>query len=444
MASSVEDVLPLTPLQQGMIFHALLDERADVYTVQTVLRLAGEIDGERLREAAEQLVRRHANLRAGFRTQASGQFVQVVRRSVRVPWRVVDCPGDAEFQRLLDDDRAEPFDLARPPLLRFTLVRRGCEHVLVLSSHHLLWDGWSAPILVRELLSLYGGQALPPVRPFRDHLTWLSKQDTKAAEQAWAGALADLDGPTLVADGSSAGLPRRAECSLPGQPLTQAARECGVTVNALVQSAWALVLAGLTGRDDVVFGATVSGRNPEVPGVESMVGMLINTVPVRVRLAPDEPLAALAARVQNEQARLLEHQHLGLADIQRAAGQPTLFDTLVVFESYPGTDLAGSPLAGVEVRDATHYPLALLVVPGEEFVLRIDHDPARFDDAAVARIAERVQDVLGWFVAAPGTPVGRLEPLPADEWQQVVVAPNETAAEVPETTLPELFAEQVA
>ncbi|WP_431900907.1 amino acid adenylation domain-containing protein [Amycolatopsis thermoflava] len=444
MASSVEDVLPLTPLQQGMIFHALLDERADVYTVQTVLRLAGAVDAERLREAAEQLVRRHANLRAGFRTQSSGQFVQVVRRSVRVPWRVVDCPGDAEFQRLLDDDRAEPFDLARPPLLRFTLVRRGSEHVLVLSSHHLLWDGWSAPILVRELLSLYGGEALPPVRPFRDYLTWLSKQDTKVAGQAWAEALGDLDGPTLVADGSSNGLPRRAEFSLPGQPLTQAAREHGVTVNALVQSAWALVLAGLTGRDDVVFGATVSGRNPEVPGVESMVGMLINTVPVRVRLAPDETLAALAARVQAEQARLLEHQHLGLADVQRAAGQPTLFDTLVVFESYPGTDLAGSPLAGVEVRDATHYPLALLVVPGEEFVLRIDHDPACFDDAAVARIAERVQDVLGWFVAAPGTPVARLEPLPADEWQQVVVAPNETAAEVPETTLPGLFAEQVA
>ncbi|MDQ0377609.1 non-ribosomal peptide synthetase [Amycolatopsis thermophila] len=444
MASSVEDVLPLTPLQQGMVFHALLGDRADVYTVQTVLRLAGDVDAGRLRRAAEDLVRRHANLRAGFRTQASGQFVQVVRRSVRVPWRVVDCPDEERFQRLLDDERAEPFDLGRPPLLRFTLVRRDSGHVLVLSSHHLLWDGWSAPILVRDLLSLYGGQALPAVRPFRDHLTWLSKQDTEAAGRAWAEALADLDGPTLVAGGPSTGLPRRTEFSLPGEPLTRAARDHGVTVNALVQSAWALVLAGLTGRDDLVFGATVSGRNPDVPGVESMVGMLINTVPVRVRLAPGETLAELAARVQAEQARLLEHQHLGLADIQRAAGQPALFDTLVVFESYPGTDLAGSPLAGVTVRDATHYPLALLVVPGAEFVLRFDHDPARFDDAGVTRIAERFQDVLGRFVTAPGTPVARVETLPADEWQQVVVAPNATAAAVPETTLPELFGAQVA
>ncbi|WP_431877568.1 amino acid adenylation domain-containing protein [Amycolatopsis sacchari] len=422
MASSVEEVLPLTPLQQGMVFHALLGDRVDVYTVQTVLRLTEDADPGRLRQAAEALVRRHANLRVAFRTQSSGQFVQVVRRSVAVPFRVVD-------ELDLDAERAEPFDLARPPLLRFTLVR---GRTLVLTAHHLLWDGWSAPVLVRELLALYRGEQLPAVRPFRDHLVWLSKQDKAAAERAWAEALADLDGPTLV--GSPAGgFPRRTEFRVPGGPLEQAARRHGVTVNAVVQGAWALTLATMTGRDDLVFGATISGRSAEVPGVESMVGLFINTVPVRVRLRGRESLAGLFARVQAEQARLLEHQHLGLADIQRISGQANLFDTLVVFESYP-VDAEIPLLADVSVRDATHYPLALLVVPGDEFVVRFDADPAQFPD--VSAIADRFLAVLDRFIAAPETPVAQVD-LVREELPYF-------PAPVPSTTLPELFAEQVA
>ncbi|GHF71769.1 amino acid adenylation domain-containing protein/non-ribosomal peptide synthase protein (TIGR01720 family) [Amycolatopsis bartoniae] len=422
MASSVEDVLPLTPLQQGMVFHALLGDRVDVYTVQTVLCLTEDVEPERLRQAAEALVRRHANLRVAFRTQASGQFVQVVRRAVEVPFRVVE-------ELDLDAERAAPFDLARPPLLRFTLVGR---RQLVLTAHHLLWDGWSAPILIRELLALYRGEPLPAVRPFRDHLAWLSKQDTAAAERAWAEALADLDGPTLVG-APARGFPRRSEFRVPGAPLEEAARRHGVTVNAVVQGAWALTLSTLTGRDDLVFGATVSGRSADVPGAESMVGMFINTVPVRVRLSPRETLAQLFARLQAEQARLLEHQHLGLADIQRASGHANLFDTLVVFESYP-MDGEIPLLADVSVRDATHYPLTLLVVPGESFTLRIDHDVRQFPDVSV--LADRFLDVLGRFAATPETPVARLDLLA----EELPFFP----AEVPETTLAELFEAQVA
>ncbi|WP_236789556.1 non-ribosomal peptide synthetase [Amycolatopsis sp. GM8] len=418
-ASSVEDVLPLTPLQQGMVFHALLDDRVDVYTVQTVLHLTEDVDPPRMRAAAEALVRRHANLRAAFRTQASGQFVQVIRRAVEVPFRVAESVD-------LDAERAEPFDFARPPLLRFTVAGK---RTLVLTAHHLLWDGWSAPILVRELLALYRGEPLPPVRPYRDHLAWLSKQDT--ATTAWEKALSGLDEPTLVG-GPSAGFPRRSEFMLDGQALEQAARRHGVTVNAVVQGAWALTLSALTGRDDLTFGATVSGRSADVPGVESMVGMFINTVPVRIRLSPGESLAELFARVQAEQARLLEHQHLGLADIQRASGHASLFDTLVVFESYP-MDTSIPLLDSVSVRDATHYPLALLVVPGEQLVLRIDHDPAQFPD--VSLIASWVSDVLGRFVTTPDLSVGQLD----------LVAPESfPSVEVPATTLPELFEAQVA
>ncbi|MDX3658022.1 amino acid adenylation domain-containing protein [Streptomyces sp. ID05-26A] len=440
MTSNVEDVLALTPLQQGMVFHALLGEGVDVYTVQTVLHLSADVDADRLRTAAEQLTRRHAVLRASFRTQSSGQFVQVVFRSADLPWREADCADPEALRRLLEADRTAPFDLGRPPLVRFTLARTATGPVLVISAHHLLWDGWSAPVLVRELLTLYSGGELPPVRPFRDHLSWLSKQDTEAASRAWAEALAGLDGPTLVAsDAAPTGLPSFVDTELPAATtaaLTRTARDRGLTVNSVVQAAWALVLGEQTGREDVVFGATVSGRHPDVAGVESIVGMLINTVPARVRLSPGETLADLATRVQADQAALLDHQHLGLADVQKAAGQSTLFDTLLVFESYPGTDFEDSLLTSIESRDATHYPLTLMVVPGESLTLRFAHDPARF--TAVDRVAARLRDVLERFAATPDLLVARLEPLSPAE------LPNSTAHPVPDTTLVELFSHQVS
>ncbi|GGM99195.1 hypothetical protein GCM10011609_41840 [Lentzea pudingi] len=423
-----------------MVFHALLGEGVDVYTVQTVLHLSAGVDADRLRTAAEQLMRRHAVLRASFRTQSSGQFVQVVFRSADLPWRETDCADPEALRRLLDADRTAPFDLGRPPLVRFTLARTATGPVLVISAHHLLWDGWSAPVLVRELLTLYSGGELPPVRPFRDYLSWLSKQDTAAASRAWAEALAGLDGATLVAsDAAPSGLPSFLDTALPASTtaaLTRVARDRGLTVNSVVQAAWALVLGEQTGREDVVFGATVSGRHPDVPGVESIVGMLINTVPARIRLSPGETLAELVARVQAEQAALLDHQHLGLADIQKAAGRQALFDTLLVFESYPGTDFEDSLLTAIESQDATHYPLALLVVPGESLSLRFAHDPARFP--AVDRVAARLRDVLERFAATPDLLVARLEPLSPAE------LPNSTAHPVPDTTLVELFSQQVA
>ncbi|GAA1673517.1 amino acid adenylation domain-containing protein [Streptomyces yatensis] len=467
--SRIEDVLPLGPLQEGLLFHALYDtEGIDPYTVQSVFHLEGDIDTDALRAAGRALLKRHAVLRAGFRHKGGERPMQVIRREVPLPWQEHDLGGiedeerrEEAAQRIVDEDRTRRFDMARPPLMRFTLVRMGPkDHRLLLTKHHILMDGWSSPIVAGEFFELYarGGDAsgLPPVTPYRDYLAWLAKQDTTAAEAAWRTALAGLAEPTLLAPratGHADVVPDELSASLSAElteGLTALARSRGWTLNTVVQGAWGLLLASLTGRDDVVFGTTVSGRPPEVPGVETMVGLFINTLPVRVRLDPAETLAQLLGRLQDQHTELMDHQHLGLTRIQGLAGVGTLFDTLVLFENYrvdSGTvesSLSGARVTGGSGRDATHYPLSLAMAPGPTMLLKVGYRPDVFDRATVASLVDRLTRFFEAVVEDPGQLVGRVDALDPAVRRQVLVDWNDTAREVPATTLPAMFQEQVA
>ncbi|MEV4256511.1 condensation domain-containing protein, partial [Spirillospora sp. NPDC049652] len=273
----LEDILPLSPLQQGFYFHAVFDDAADdVYTAQLVLDLDGPLDRAALRRSAEALLRRHANLRAAFWHEDLSKPVQVVPRSVELPWEETEAADDAEADAVVARERARPFELTEPPLLRFVLVGRGPDrHRLVLTNHHILLDGWSTPVLATELFLLYvrGGDdtALPRVTPYKNYLAWLAGQDRDAAEVAWQKALSGLDEPCLVAP-EAAGLrpvpPGRAVTELEERftrRLTRVARRHDATLNTVLQAAWGIVLGRMLGRDDVVFGATVSGRPAELP-----------------------------------------------------------------------------------------------------------------------------------------------------------------------------------
>ncbi|WP_219508237.1 non-ribosomal peptide synthetase [Nonomuraea ceibae] len=463
------DYLPLSPLQEGMLFHSLYDHDAvDVYMPQTVLEFHGELDIEALRVAVRALLERHVNLKACFRTRKNrGAPVQLIPVDVEVPLRrieLADLPEadrDAELERLLLADQAERFDLAKPPLLRIMVIR--CAEgrtLLVLTHHHILMDGWSAPPLFRDLLTLYrqhGDPAgLPPVTPYKTYLEWLARQDADAGRQAWTRELQGLDEPTLVVPELGdhiPGLPGTVTATLSAEltdGLTRQARRAGLTVNTVVQGIWGLALARLLGRDDVVFGATVSGRPPEIAGVEDMVGLFINTVPVRLRITPGDSLADVCGRLQRTQAELLPHHHLGLVEIQRLAGGGTLFDTLMVFENYPpATDAdrdmgAMVSVVGTAGTDATHYPLSLAVAPGTGLELRLDYQTDLFE----REFAERV---LGWLVRLaesfaddPVRPVSGVDVLHPAERERVLVTNNATAHEVPRATLPELFEAQAA
>ncbi|NYD51276.1 amino acid adenylation domain-containing protein/non-ribosomal peptide synthase protein (TIGR01720 family) [Actinomadura luteofluorescens] len=438
----LRDVWPLSPLQQGFFFHALLDSGSDVYTAQLVLDFEGPLDAAALRAAGQGLVDRHPGLRAAFAQTGGGDPVQIVLGEAEAPWEETDLVGApaARVREAMAAERARPFDLERPPLLRFALLRLGPgRHRLLLTAHHIVLDGWSIPVLAGELLTLYAGERPPPTAPYREHLAWLAAQDGDAARDAWRAALDGIAGPTLLAPAAAGRppvLPEHVVLDLSAElsdGLTARARRHGLTVNTVVQGLWGLLLARLTGRDDVVFGATVSGRPPELAGSEQMVGLFINTLPVRVRLRAAETLMESLGRLQDEQSALFAHHHLGLGEIQRAAGTGPLFDTMTVFENYPldagllEAEFGGVRLADADLVDATHYPLTLLAVPGERLRLRLEYRPDVVGRATAERLTALLDGLVQTLVAEPDRPVGDITLPGADDARAGLAAPGAPA-----------------
>ncbi|WP_217712224.1 non-ribosomal peptide synthetase [Streptomyces sp. NA02950] len=469
----IEDVWPLSPLQEGLLFHAQYDEQArDVYVEQFVTDLAAPLDTAVLRASWQALLDRHASLRASFQ-QPPGmqQVVQVVTAGVPLPWREVDLSGlpaeeaAARAVRLKEEEHERRFDLAVPPLLRLLMLKTDdTRYQLVMTMHHILMDGWSLPVLFGELSDLYTARgdvsALPPVTPYREYLAWLGRQDRDAARDAWRKALAGVGEPTLVrpadpgADpGAEPALPEHAR--VPVDPaltraLREVARDHGLTLNTVVQGVWGVLIGMLTGRTDVVFGAVVAGRPAELPGVERMLGLFINTVPVRVRLDPYRTVAELLTDLQVQQAELFDHQHLGLTEIQRVAGFGASFDSLVVYQNYPMpaegglVPADGLRITGSSSSDTAHYPLILGVVPGDRIELRFDYHSDLFDAATIRALGDRLVRLLEQTAADPALPVGRLDLLDAGERSTVLEGWNDTARPLSVRTLPELFAVRVA
>ncbi|WKX74087.1 condensation domain-containing protein [Streptomyces sp. XD-27] len=401
------DVWPLTHEQSSMLRHTMRPDQAyDPYHVQMAFQVTGQVDAARLRAAGQTVLDRHANLRVAVTRCATGEPVQVVIDGVELPWHESDLSGLSEedraraLQELRLKDQAAHFDPATPPLVRMTLVRLGQDRSeLLLTASHLVFDGWSVPLLLQDLLRLYGSAAdpsvLPKVRPYKDFLVWLAEQDREASERVWADEL-DGHGPTLLAqpsegdpvDVDTVEVPVSTETA---DALSRRAAQLSVTLNTVVQGAWASVLADMTGRDDVVFGATVSGRPPAVTGVDTMVGSFINTVPVRVRRSPDSTWDELLTELHDRQGRLLEHHQFARTDCHQA-------DTQVVFQSFPmgraeireANTAAGIAITGVSTVNGTRYPLVVGVTADPHLSVTLAYQPHLFDRDTVAGLAERL------------------------------------------------------
>ncbi|GGF97707.1 hypothetical protein GCM10007304_09530 [Rhodococcoides trifolii] len=462
---STADVWPLAPLQSGLMFHALLAQStADLYIVESVVELVGVVDTARLHRAAQTVLDRHANLRAAFVTTADGGVAQVVVEGVTVPWREIDLSSERHpenaFARSADARRSEPVDITAPPLIGFTLVTMAPDRWrLVITNHHILLDGWSMPLLLNDLLTCYGqaGAAEPTPRPFRDYLEWVAAVDTTAGLDAWTAALRGVDVPSRIAR-AAAGSGTSGERLFDLDQVTtarisHAARSIGVTLNTMVTFAWGVVLGTHTGGRDVVFGATVSGRPPELDGAGSMIGLFINTIPVRVGYDPAETVDIAVTRLQAEQAALLPHHHVELSAIAAAVGPGVDFDTTVAFESYPvdrdamtaSLDRQGGPtVAGVDVVDATHYPLSLSVTVDGRIRVRATYLTGVFDRTAVDRIGGQFLRVLDAMGRDPRGRIGDIDILGARDRELIESTWNDTARPLPPTTLSDLFRLQVA
>ncbi|MBA6436217.1 non-ribosomal peptide synthetase [Streptomyces sp. GMR22] len=461
VAGGVVDVLPLSPLQEGLLFHAMFDERErDIYVEQKVLELEGPLDIGKLRATWQALVERHGSLRTGFRRLVGvDEPVQVIARHVTLPWREVDLShlgaeaARHRADRLESAERARRFDLTAPPLARILLVRTGPDrHRMVVTLHHIVLDGWSLRILIRELWAAYapGGdiRALAPTTPYGEYLAWLRRQNRDAARAAWQRALDGVSEPTTVAalDPNAEPVLTRKVLAETGDHLAGALRELarghGVTLNTVLQVAWAQVVGKLTGRGDVVFGAAVAGRPPELAGMADMLGLFINTIPVRVRLRPADSIAHLLGAVQAQQSALLDHQHLGLKEIQRLAGPGATFDTLMAFENFhAGETGPAAPLRLTDstTRMATTFPLTLGVDPADELTFWLDYRPDAFDEDAARGVVRRLVRVLEQMAADPARRVSEIELLGCGERARVVGEWNATDRVVPVGSLGELF-----
>ncbi|HEX6747476.1 MAG TPA: amino acid adenylation domain-containing protein [Longimicrobium sp.] len=466
---NVEDLYPLSPLQQGMLFHTLYSPGTGAYLEQMGFTLRGNVRPDAFRRAWQAVVDRHPALRSGFVWEGVPQPLQVVYRQAEVPftfadWRLLSAAErDRRYREEMEASRARGVDMVRAPLLRVRLYQVGDdEHRFVLDIHHILFDGWSLPIILGEFAALYYGIAhgelprLPARRPFRDYITWLKQQDERAAEAFWRGRLAGVDAPTplpLDRDPSRAGAPseRHAQETVVLPPslaaaVDAAARGMRTTASGVWQCAWAAVLAAYSGERDVVFGATVSGRPPELPGVEEMVGMFINTVPVRVRVPRAGTVAEWVQDAHGRQNEARLYEHAPLAQVQ-AWSQGGRFETLLVYENYPvdalqqgggaefeaeaDEDDEGFLVTAADSPERTNYPLSLVAAPSaERFRVTATFDPTRIAPASVRTVLGGLARVLEQIADDPQRPMASLAVLDADEARRVVHL-AETAIDFP-------------
>ncbi|MFG1665488.1 amino acid adenylation domain-containing protein [Streptomyces sp. Y7] len=419
---ALADILPLTPLQEGLYFHSVFDDdSAGAYVEQQLLTLEGEVDADRLAAAATRLLTLYPNLAARFVALADGRVVSVLDRAVEAPFTTLDRPGitDAEIREYAERDRRAGFDLATGPLMRYTLLRAGAGRaVLVQTVHHIIADGWSVPPMLRALLAEYRAPGtLYPGGGFPDYVSWLAGRDDDESDRVWHAQLADLPGPSLVAAGHTPSDRFTDIASEPDDDIDAAARSAGVPLSVAVHSAWAVTLGGILHGTDVVFGSTVSGRDADVPGIEDMVGLFINTIPVRARWTGTTTAGELLASVREHQSAVLPHQHVSLARIGRQAGSGSLFDTLVVFDVATDVEALQRPGDTLAITDivnegAPHYPLTLVVERALDGRPRFNliYDAELVRETSARAILRTFSSALTGLLARPDAPVDDLAP----------------------------------
>jgi amino acid adenylation domain-containing protein len=491
---NIEDIYPLSPMQQGILFHTLLAPDAGAYVPQVCFTLNGLTDVNAFQRAWQQVLIRHPILRTAFRWERRDEAFQVVYRTVDLPWEEQDWQefSTAEQQKkLVDflkcDTRSRSFDFKTPPLFRITLIQLAkTRYQLIWTQHHIILDGWSAGLVLKEVFDLYqafnnqnnsefgispaqtllqrnsdDGTNLPIYqrRPYSDYIAWLRQQDLSTAQAFWQKQLKGFTTPNFLQIEQrlpTSSLPSwyEQQIALPVNittALKSLAQQHQLTLNTLIQGAFAILLSRYCNEDDIVFGATSSGRPATLTGSEAMIGLFINTLPVRVQVSPRDDLIPWLQQLQAQQAEALQYEYTPLLDIQAWSEIPrgaALFECILVFENYPvDTSLlqsqAGLSIEAVRAVEWTSFPITVLVSAAAELTLKVKCDRHRFDDLTITRLLAHLQMILKSIAINPQQRLGEL-PLLTDAEQQLLAEWNSTQAEYPtHQCLHELFEAQV-
>ena len=453
----IADIYPLTPFQKGLLFHTLLTPDSRLYFTQLRCRINNALEIEAFEWSWRRVIERHPILRTAFVWEGLEEPLQVVHETVPLPWTVLDWRDltHSEARRRLESflkaDQERGLSLSEAPLLRLAVLQyKDDDYEFVWSFHHLLLDGWALFLVVKEVFAFYDafsrgeGPSIEDAPPFRNYIEWLQQQDSSGGEAYWKGAVQGIAAPTPLGDRNGAGQEEYADqkiklSSQTTSTLQTLARQHGLTLNTLVQAAWALVLNLNSGQSDIVFGTTVSGRPAALDGVESIVGPFINTLPVRVRVQPEASLLSWLREIQSQQLEARRYEYTPLVQVQGWSdvpkGQP-LFESLLLFENYPvdaSVRKEGRKLRITEVStfDRANYPLSVFVMPGEELSLRMLYDKRRFEDATISRMLGHLRATLEAMMNRYESRVLDLPLLPEPERDQLLFEWNATSRPYP-------------
>jgi len=467
-----QEVYELTPTQQAMLIYALYAPPSAAYFEQFCYRYRGPLNTQAFAAAWQRVIDRHPILRTSFRWEDGDHPLQVVNPRAELPlqlldWRNLSTTTQPEqLTKFLVEDRERGFDLAQAPLIRVSLIQTAEDaFYFVLSNHHIILDGWSMGLVRREASQIYqalvAGEEidLPPAPLFREYVEWLNRQNHNGAEGFWRRELVGFAAPnSLPIDRTPRKLPgpdevfREQQICLPEQltaELQSCAKKNRLTMSTMVQAAWAVLLSRYCGTEDVAFGITVSGRPYELADSESMVGLLINTLPVRVQMSAEEFASACFQKLQSKIAGLREHEHISLKQIHAWSELPvntSLFESLVVFENFAGHDSHFELGGALEIEHAhlarTNYPLAVVVNPGAEMQVRAIYHRSRFETEAIRRMLGHLTQILQSFVVGLDQPISSFEILTESERHTLLVDWNSNTGPSDDRPVHQRFEEQ--
>ncbi len=473
---NIENFYPLSPMQQGILFHSLAAPKSGIYFEQFSWTIHGKLNVTAFHRAWEYIIERHSILRTCFVWEGLKEPVQIVHRQVNLPWQDYNwqhfSPEEQQqkLELFLQSDRSSGFELKQPPLMRLTLVQLSdISYNFTWSHHHLLLDGWSVALVFKEVLACYkalsNGQDLylESIRPYRDYIVWLQQQNRSEAETFWRQMLKGFTTPTQLSVNQRARKlltqtdgydEREVKLSVVTTAALQSvAKQHQLTLNTIVQGAWALLLSCYSGQKDVVFGAVSSGRSPTLAKAESMVGLFINTLPIRVQVSPQEFLLPWLQKIKDQLVEARQYEYCPLVKVQEWSEVPkgvSLFESIVVFENYAVDPSLRQRDINLQIEEfhsfeKTNYPITLSVNPGEELLLNITCDDCdRFDNDTITRMLGHLQTLLESMSTNPQQRLGELSLLTEHERHQLLVEWNQTQVEYSQDQcIHELFEAQV-